>query len=346
MRLTAVTVQKYRNFVEAQRIEIEDDVTCLVGKNESGKTTVLQALHRLRPANGSNLKFNLTTEYPRWRLARDRRQDQAIASIHPIEAEFALDDSDLTAMAGIFGVTLPPSTICRAWRTYDNRHGVRLSCSRADVICAAAEDAQIASDDLEHLLKAGNYSQAREAAKTRAKEMRDAGERLRANALSGFATALSKYGAVIADEMEQEQRSALGRLLPKFFYFSSYNVLPGEADLNELAAKMGANGELTDEERSVIALLAHAGETPADFMDADYDSRKAELQAASVDLSRRVFEYWKQNTDLEVIFDTDNVVVRTHPDGNEVTHRILKIELRDGRHGNVETNFSTRSAGF
>jgi hypothetical protein len=29
-----------------------------------------------------------------------------------------------------------------------------------------------------------------------------------------------------------------------------------------------------------------------------------------------------------------------------ITHRILKIELRDARHGDVETNFETRSSGF
>jgi predicted ATP-dependent endonuclease of OLD family len=40
------------------------------------------------------------------------------------------------------------------------------------------------------------------------------------------------------------------------------------------------------------------------------------------------------------------VVVKETPSGNEITHRILKIELRDGRHGNVETNFATRSTGF
>ena len=64
MKLEAVTVQRYRNFVDPQRIEIEPDVTCLVGKNESGKTTILKALHRLKPANGSDVTFDLTTEYP------------------------------------------------------------------------------------------------------------------------------------------------------------------------------------------------------------------------------------------------------------------------------------------
>lgn len=346
MRLTAITVQRYRNFVEPQRVEIEGDVTCLVGKNESGKTTVLQALHRLRPANGSNLNFHLTTEYPRWRLARDRRGNNQITSIRPIEAEFTFEDTDLTELAEIFGVKLPSPTICHAWRTYDNHFGLRLACSRDDVIRAAATDIQISGDDLDHLLSADSYSTAYELAKSRAKELREAGEVLRAKALNGFTASLNRYEAITQGMMSDDQRASIECLLPKFFYFSSYHVLPGETDLNDLAAKIAADADLTDEERSVVALLAHAGETPSDFMDTDYDSRKAELQAASVDLSRRVFEYWKQNSDLEVIFDTDNVLVRTEPNGNEVTHRKLKIELRDGRHGNVETNFSTRSTGF
>jgi hypothetical protein len=139
---------------------------------------------------------------------------------------------------------------------------------------------------------------------------------------------------------------ALAARLPKFFYFSNYDTLPGETNLNKLAQKVQSDEELTSPERTVMALLAHAGETPSDFLDDEYVSRKAELQAASSDLSRRVFEYWRQNPDLAVVFDTDNVVVHNDRQGNEVANRFLKIELRDGRHGDVETNFSTRSTGF
>jgi predicted ATP-dependent endonuclease of OLD family len=112
MRLVAVTVQKYRNFVDPQRIEIEDDVTCLVGKNESGKTTVLKALHRLKPANGSDTKFDLTTEYPRWRLARDRRADSNIGKVRPIVAEFSLDEGDASALAEAYGIEPPETDNC------------------------------------------------------------------------------------------------------------------------------------------------------------------------------------------------------------------------------------------
>jgi len=64
MRLTRIRIKRFRNFVEAQDIDIEPDVTALVGKNESGKTTILQALHRLKPANLKDDEFNLVTEYP------------------------------------------------------------------------------------------------------------------------------------------------------------------------------------------------------------------------------------------------------------------------------------------
>lgn len=348
MRLVAVTIQKYRNFVEPQRIVIEDDVTCLVGKNESGKTTVLKALHRLRPANGSDRKFNLTTEYPRWRLARDRKKDDNLKNTRPIEAEFALTDADLDQLEAIHGVRFPAETVLHAWRNYNNAYSVYLSCPRDAIVRAAAAQADIDDkDDVDALLATTTYDEARALSKMRAKELKDEGNAARSKAVGGFDKALSAFGPLLTGHIaEDEARNQTWNLVPQFFYFSNYNVLPGQTDLNELAEKISAGEDLDDGERSVVALLAHAGEEPADFMDADYDSRQAELQAASVDLSRHVFEYWRQNEDLEVVFATDNLVIQETPSGNQIAHRILRIELRDGRHGNVETNFSTRSTGF
>jgi predicted ATP-dependent endonuclease of OLD family len=347
MRLVAVTIQKFRNFVAPQRIEIESDVTCLVGKNESGKTTVLKALHRLNPANGTDKRFDLTTEYPRWRLAKDRRADPNLKHVRPVMAEFVLTDDELTKLQEIFDIEIPSETKCFAAKSYANRYNVWVRCSLEAIFRHVAQHVSLHEEELPGLLKSSSISEAQAAAKDLAKELRDSNEPLRAKAVTAFSTLVGKY-QVLRDssKIEQEQLNQIAALVPKFFYFSAYNVLPGECDLNKLAAKLDNEEELSDSERTVVALLAHAGEEPRDFMDEDYDSRKAELQAASVDLSRNVFEYWKQNTDLEVVFDTDNVVVHEDPQGNQRTHRVLKIELRDGRHGNVETNFSTRSSGF
>jgi energy-coupling factor transporter ATP-binding protein EcfA2 len=347
MRLLAVTIEKFKNIVEPQRIDIEHDVTGLVGKNESGKTTVLKALHRLNPANGTGREFNVTTEYPRWRLAPDRRKS-GLESVRPVVAEFEPEPADLSALDGVFPVALPEGATCFAARSYanDGLH-VWLTCDIEPVMRAAALEVSLDSADLADLLKLDSIEAAQATAKSKAKDLKDGGEPLRAKAVASFVAAIGRYSYLFdTAELTQEMCDALATRVPKFFYFSNYDVLPGECNLTALTEKIEAGTTPSDSERTVVALLAHAGEKPRDFMDADYDSRKAELQAASTDLSRQVFKYWRQNPDLAVVFDTDNVVVGHHPEGGEIVHRYLKIELRDDRHGGVETNFSTRSSGF
>ena len=51
MLLKDVRIQDYRSVEDSGTVPIEIDVTCLVGKNESGKTAFLQALHLLNPLN-------------------------------------------------------------------------------------------------------------------------------------------------------------------------------------------------------------------------------------------------------------------------------------------------------
>ncbi len=347
MQLRAVTLKLYRNFVDEQRIVVEPDVTCLVGKNESGKTTILKALHRLKPANGDDTQFDLTTEYPRWRLAADRRKNDALDQTRPIAAEFCLDDADRAALEDEYGVPIPNATICRATRSYANKSTASLTATLDTVATEAAATAKVVDEDFGKLDTSESLAELVASAKALAKEHRDQGESARAKTLTAFAGEAEKYEVLLnPSSATQEQTRALWARVPSFFYFSNYDTLPGETNLTELAGKINAETELSARERTVVSLLAHAGETPQDFLDDNYDSRKAELQSASIDLSRRVFKYWQQNPDLAVIFDTDNRVVTQQPNGNQVANRFLKIELRDGRHGDVETNFDTRSTGF
>jgi ABC-type branched-subunit amino acid transport system ATPase component len=82
---------------------VERDVTCLIGKNESGKTTVLKALHRLNPANNPDV-FNETKDYPRRHLARDRRKaGGTLEEMVPVSASFVLEGDDIDLLASAFG---------------------------------------------------------------------------------------------------------------------------------------------------------------------------------------------------------------------------------------------------
>lgn len=61
--LTKAHVFKYKSIEDSSPVEIGKDVTILVGKNESGKTASLEALHKALPLE--NAKFNVVFDYPR-----------------------------------------------------------------------------------------------------------------------------------------------------------------------------------------------------------------------------------------------------------------------------------------
>lgn len=197
MRLKSVTIQSFRNFVEAQTIEIEPDVTCLVGKNESGKTTILQALHRLNPANGSNLDFNLTKEYPRWRLAKDRRADPDLADREPVRATFAMDPDDVEALSEALPAPLVDGTICTAGRSYSGTLTVRLTADLPTVVRTASEEAGVEAEDLDAILQRQTFMDARGAAQASAKTLKKPAPQ-RSKALTKFVSVLRC--AVFIDE--------------------------------------------------------------------------------------------------------------------------------------------------
>ena len=345
MRLKSVHIERFRNFVDRQDIDVEQDVTCFVGKNESGKTTILQALHRLNPANLKSTRFDLTTEYPRWRLARDRRQED-LGRFRPVEAVFTLTDYDHEACSRFLPVRPPAGTICTCAKSYDNIGYLGLFCEREQVFRAAAAAAGVNDEDADRLVQAASREAAAAIARDASHAFREQGDTARAKSLATFPAILESYGYLLGDGLGPEHRHGLARLLPKFFYFSEYELLPGERDLNLLAEKVQSGSELEPEEESVLALLACAHARPQDFLGDVYDQRKAELQASALDLTHKVFTYWTQNNDLEVDFDTELEAVAAVPGGTPVLHRILKVLMRDNRHGGIVTNFETRSAGF
>jgi recombinational DNA repair ATPase RecF len=88
--LKKVELSHFKNILDSGPVAIEPDVTCLVGKNESGKTAFLQALHRLNPAQ-QNLTFNAQRQYPAW-LEKQHRRQKNLNHVTPVKAEFELDD--------------------------------------------------------------------------------------------------------------------------------------------------------------------------------------------------------------------------------------------------------------
>ncbi|MEU8523392.1 AAA family ATPase [Streptomyces sp. NPDC048577] len=346
MLVTSVEIETFRNITNKQTMVVDPEVTCLIGKNESGKTTVLKALHRLNPANNAD-DFHVTTDYPRRHLATDRRTKD-LDTVAPVTAVFKLEDADFDAIEELVGVRPPAQAYATASRLYDGSLQADVHCALKDILADVFEEAGV-DDEEDQKAITGDHTTIEAvsaAAKARAKEVGSGKKTARVKAIEKVPAELDRYKKYVEEGLDDEEHEQLIELLPKFFYFSTYEMLPGDCDLHALAERARAKQWKRGDE-TMMSLLRLAGEGPDDFLDEDYASRKAELQAASLGLSAQVFEYWKQNPDLSVSFDTDLIAMPPDPNNQpQPHHRLLKIELRDDRHGGVETNFSTRSTGF
>jgi predicted ATP-dependent endonuclease of OLD family len=70
MKLTRADATNYRNIIDANPVDIAQS-TCLVGKNEAGKTTFLKALGCLHSTNADFKQYGKTENYPRRYLSDD-----------------------------------------------------------------------------------------------------------------------------------------------------------------------------------------------------------------------------------------------------------------------------------
>ena len=100
MKLQRARVTNFKSIEDSGWVRF-DDVTCLVGKNESGKTAFLQALQKVSPAGGASGEFDLR-DYPRKNFARYRTMHQR-SPAEAVAAEFELFPEEMRRLEATFG---------------------------------------------------------------------------------------------------------------------------------------------------------------------------------------------------------------------------------------------------
>lgn len=322
MRLSQATVKSFKSVYDSNQINLEDDVTALVGKNESGKTAVLQAMYRMNPlTSGHPTSFEELRDYPRRYRARDRGK---IPTTSPVSMIFELDDDDVAAFVGRFG----EGTISEHSFTVGRRYG----SSTTRFSAFADEVAMVRPRIVESGLSIEKY------VKGTYEETLSALESSTAEAAKSLGVALRE------DDLPAQARKFMATRLPKFQYFDEYNMLPGSVSIARLQSE--DEDDLDPEERTALSLLRLAGVDDEEFTEAAYESRKAALEAAANQLTDELFEYWTQNRDLSVELDIEFRPVEPTP---QVPHPSpepwLQIRVRNQRH-RVTLNMAERSKGF
>ncbi|MHB1570010.1 MAG: AAA family ATPase [Solirubrobacteraceae bacterium] len=334
MKLVRFRVARFRNVVDSTEIEVRPDVTCIVGKNESGKTALLQALERVHPNRA--VAFDLDEEYPRWLLVPDRRTGK-LENARPVTAVFELEPPDHEAFEQQFGAGVLREGEVTAQKKYGE--------AALHFDAGGLFDQQRAVMNL--LEREGvNPNKQTEFAAPSFVSLHQQLTELRKGAEADIETvdrvAAAANNLLGGKAFSECSLDLLMSRVPRFFYFGDYQFLPGRIDLQQLGSEAEAPASTGLQTARALLLLAQTDVTR--LGEEDYEVRKAELEAVSNDLSAQTAEYWTQNERLRIEIDVDKETVST-PTGQTAVARFLDVRVRDERHG-YTNNFDQRSTGF
>jgi len=327
MRLLKVRVRDFRCVEDSEEFALAD-VTCLVGKNESGKTALLRALHKLKPQKGTKDKFDPAKDYPR----RKWRPGSPIPGEPPaISTTWTLDDADRAAVESQFGKGALPGNDPSLSKGYDNLVRLASSIDEPAVLRHMIAGAKLNTAERKPLAGCKLVDAARQVL---------SGMSSRTPAQESLLQSLTK---AFPKGAQQAVADALEARLPTFLYFDEYLTLPGTVSVNELMKRKQQN-TLDDRDRIFMALLALAGTTLDKVHGAaTFEEFNAALRAVSNQITDQIFKYWSQNKHLDVDIRLDHARPSDPPPFNEGW--VFRTRIENRRH-RADTSFDDRSRGF
>ena len=362
MKLTKVRIIEFQSIWDSTEFDI-GDVTCLVGKNEAGKTALLKALYRLNPIIEEDGSFDVTLDYPR-RAVSEYKDDVEAGRREPttvVQATYALEHEDITAIQEIFGPQClqdetPTLTLHKGYSDEDEDED-EFTFSGLNVDKEAA---------IKHLVEASGLSQTlinklldlettEEMVKALDEFQQDEDELQQdEDELQQDEDELQQDEAVrelmltLQEVSEQDVSGvAYNRILdnriPKFLYFDEYYQMEGQDNVDALKQRV-ASRTLKDSDHPLLGLIELAGLNLDQLTDPERtEALISRLEAAENRLTQRVLTYWSQNQHLRMKFDIRPGRPRD-PAGMTSGMNILG-RVQDTRHM-VSTPLGTRSRGF
>jgi hypothetical protein len=332
MRLESFEVSEFRSVWNSGRIVV-DDVTCLVGKNEAGKTALLKALYRLNPVIDVDSKFNVTDDYPRKHVSdyqydvENEKREQAA----PITATFGLEDADVAAIAELFGSKCLKERYFTLTKWYDDTRSF-------DLIC----DEQAAR---EHLAGGKGLTEPLRGQLSAASDWRAYSAALAAAEATADVTRLKELVSKVAEHGASHYASneILRSRLPKFLYFDEYYQMAGHENIPALIQRVNTK-TLEKSDYPLLGLINLARLKLDELLNAKRTIELTNtLEGAGNYLSRQILKYWSQNSHLQMKFDVREAKPEDPP------HMRAGVNIWGKVYDSVHwatTELSARSRGF
>ena len=336
MKLTTVRVTHFRSVEDSGEFNTPH-TTCFVGKNEAGKTAILQALASLNPHNSTPFTLDRERDYPRRFLTRydERHPDEHARAVRTV---WELEDTEVEAIEDEFGPEALIGRSVSASRLYETAVPTWESTSfdSAKALVHLIDEAKFNASEKAPLRRASN-----------SQELLDILAALPQPSPKQLAL-LQKLDSYPERSITAKLNSILTGAMPKFMYFSTYDRMAGEVQLQQLAENLNSELLYSDPnlagDRLFHEFIEYAGISLTDILDATtYETFAANLQAASGTITDQILEYWTQNPHIDVRIAVDSAKPHDAPPFNAGI--IARARIHNSLH-RVDVPFSERSAGF
>ena len=335
MRLAKAHIKEFRSINDSTEFEI-NDITCLVGKNESGKTAILRALYKLNPIVEDDGDFDVTDDYPR-RDVSDYEEAVEEGEREPavvVTAIYELEKEDILAVEAIYGEECFASSkpIMSLSKDYSNRRKFgNLEISQEKALQHLIKSSDLSATVSEQALAAGSITEL--CSIIEGAEQTDAVQSL-----------FCKIKPIEENGLEYVvYNEILSNRIPKFLYFDDYYQMKGQDNVEALQKRLAGNS-LIKSDHPLLGLLSLARLKLDELSDPKRtEALLSKLEAAENQLTSRVLQYWSQNKHIRLKFD----IRSAQPEDPEGMRSGTNIWGRvvDTKHM-VSTPLRTRSKGF
>lgn len=334
MKLKEYTVREFRSIWDSGPVKVDDQTTCLVGKNEAGKTTLLTALYRTNPIVPADAAFDETYDYPK-REVEDYRfgvENGNRAEAVIVECLYELDADDIEAVTSVFGPKVLKGKTFKRETCYGKSNSKFVFSSDDAVARKHLADNPALPDELKDTLNGAGDWDAFAAALDTA-EVTEAVKALKALVAKVREKGLASYIF----------NSLIWPRAPKFLYFDEYYQMEGQANLDALIAREDAK-QLVDSDYPLIGLINLARLDHRKLVQTKNTTElKNKLEGAGNHLTNRIVKYWSQNRHIQMRFDVRDA----KPEDPEGMRQGINVwgEVYDTVHW-AHTPLRTRSRGF
>ena len=329
MILKQAQIENYKIVEDSTPFAI-DQVTCLVGKNESGKSAILEALYKIKPVEPECLNFT-DLDYPRRRISVVEETGE-LKKENVLTTEWELEATDIEAVVGGVGFNPFLSNQLTLKKGYSNtlvwEHS--LDCSMAvkrHIDSSNMNERE--KEDIQGISTITNLIKHMKDVSVPSESQTQLLQELNRIYPSGSLKAL-------VDNLLQKR-------LPTFVYFTEYFRMPGKVSLPEVT-RLKASNTLTPEDKVFLAFLELANATIEEFEGvATTEKLFMKLEAVSNRISGEIFEYWTQNQHLDVEFRYDQA--RPQDPAPYNNGYVFNTRIKNNRH-KASVGFDQRSTGF